>query len=197
MKMQLLLDSAREIPTVLGFEILRVADDRMADVGGVRPQLMRAPGNRPHGEPRELLPGSLDRLESLFLQRVEQTGIDQLDAFRVFLIGRFVLERAFEVVENRQQAPNHLAGRELNELGPVALGAPARIVEFGAGPEKPVFQIGLLGSKTIAVGADGRQLARFRGLGLLGRNGRCLGIDVLTIHSNSNLADGRGRPVRR
>ena len=53
-EMQPVLQAAREFP-ILDVEIFGIADDRMAHMGGVRPQLMGAPGDRLHRQPGELL----------------------------------------------------------------------------------------------------------------------------------------------
>src|SRR5215207_9373883 len=53
-EMQLLLDAAGQLP-VLHVEILRIADDRVANMGGVGAQLMRAPSHRLERQPGEFL----------------------------------------------------------------------------------------------------------------------------------------------
>ena len=45
-QVELVLDAAGKIPGLLGGEIFRVADDRMADVGGVGAKLVGAAGDR-------------------------------------------------------------------------------------------------------------------------------------------------------
>ena len=54
-KVQLVLHAAGKIPALLGLEIFRVADDRMADMRGMGAKLVRAAGDRAHRQPGELL----------------------------------------------------------------------------------------------------------------------------------------------
>jgi hypothetical protein len=58
-QVQAVLEAARQLP-VLHVEILGVADDRVTDMGGMRPQLMRAPRDRLQGQPGKLLGRRLD-----------------------------------------------------------------------------------------------------------------------------------------
>ena len=44
MQMQLVLDTTREGPALFGLEIFRVADDRVADMGGMDAELVGAAG---------------------------------------------------------------------------------------------------------------------------------------------------------
>ena len=59
-QVQPLLDAAGELPVLVRLEIFRIADDRMADMGGVHAQLVGAAGIGLHLEPGKLLPGLLD-----------------------------------------------------------------------------------------------------------------------------------------
>src|SRR6516164_7802854 len=67
-EMQLLLDSAREIPALFRAEIFGIADDRMTDMGGMGAELVGASGDRAHAEPGELLAGLVD-------DRIERDGV--------------------------------------------------------------------------------------------------------------------------
>jgi hypothetical protein len=53
-EVQAVLEAARQLP-VLHVEVFRVADDRVADMGGMRPELMGAPRHRLQGQPGKLL----------------------------------------------------------------------------------------------------------------------------------------------
>src|SRR5882724_1587428 len=68
MEVELLLDPAGEIPALFGGEIFRIAENGMADMGGMSAQLMGAAGNRTHRQPGELL-------SRLINDRVERHGM--------------------------------------------------------------------------------------------------------------------------
>ncbi len=89
------------------------------------------------------------------LEGVEQALVDQLDAFGVIGVGGFDLQGALEIVEDGQDLPHQIHGGELQIIGPLALGAAARIVEFGAGAQQAILQFGLFGGKLIAFGSHG------------------------------------------
>src|SRR5882724_11716446 len=71
MEVELLLDPARKIPALFGGKIFRIAENGMADMGGMGAQLMGAAGNRTHGQPGELVSRLLD-------DRVERNGVARL-----------------------------------------------------------------------------------------------------------------------
>ena len=53
---------------------------------------------------------------------------------------------------------DELHAGELQEIGPVALGALAEILEFGLPAQQTVLQLGLLGGQAVALGRQRRDL---------------------------------------
>ena len=98
----------------------------------------------------ESLPGGIDRLQADLLKRIDQPLVDQLNALGVIAIGGFHFQGALEIVHHRQQFLNQIHRRELHEVGALALATPARVVEFGAGTQQAVFQVGLGRGESIA-----------------------------------------------
>src|SRR5215203_962412 len=116
-EVELVLEAARQLP-VLDVEVFRVADDRMADMGGVGAQLVGAPGDGLQRQPGELLRRRLD--DGVIGERVARALVAVLgDAHARVLVADLLLGEV-----GRDPALPH--PRHAGDDGPVDLARRAR-----------------------------------------------------------------------
>ena len=121
----------------------------------------------------------LDLDDLVLLEGVEQVALGELDALDqarrrgAHRVGD-VVERAVEVVVDRQQVAGEAGGAVDLGVAAVALGALADVLDVGERPEQPVLELGDLGAerrRLVALGGLGGDLARPRPPRPRGRRG--------------------------
>ena len=136
----------------------------------------------------ELGADGLDRLDAALAQQVQHLLVDQLDALavRVGIAAGRRLQRALEVVDDRQQLVERSATARIRLVAPLAFDALAIVVEFGGGAQQPVLQRVLLAAQLVA--SRRRRLGRSGVLGRFTSGQSCVRWRVLSMHPASSDA---------